>query len=304
MIRYLKRLTALVLCMLIAGSAAAEAVFADFSKQHGHLFAQGEPEWTVSSYRSENMFIQVSAQRVYESDVYVADVYVRSAECLQRAFGGMGWNDSSEKLDTLARKSGAVLALSGDNSHLLKAGYLASGGTLWRERGNNKRDLCVLYTDGTMAIHRSPADHGLISRQFEEGLIWQTFVFGPSLLDDNGNALEDFSGSDVAPNNPRAVIGYYEPGHYCLVQVDGRGTFSTLEEKTDNEGMTLQQLAAYMQELGCRAAYNLDGGQSAAMWFRDDVISTPYHNGRAVGDAIVLCEPPEREPSLDEFLVE
>lgn len=302
--KYMKRFCALALSILFFTAASAEMKFEDFSKQHGHLFAEGKTEWTENGYRSENMAINISTQRVCESDVYVADVYVRTAECLQRSFGGEGWNDASERLGTLAQKCSAVLALSGDNSHLLKAGYLAADGTVWRDRGNNKRDLCVLYTDGTMIVYAAPVDHEMIGRQFEEGLIWQTFVFGPSLLDKNGKALTDFSNSDVAPRNPRAVIGYYEPGHYCLVQVDGRGTFSVLEEKTDNEGMTLEQMAQFMEELGCSAAYNLDGGQSAAMWFKNDVISTPYHNGRAVGDAIVLCELPEREPELDEFLVE
>ena len=299
-----KRLCALALCLLLTRGAAAETAFADFSQTFGPLFLPEGVQCTQSSYRSENLFVDIAAVRACESDVYIANIYVRTVESLQRAFGGEGWNDAAERLGTLAQKSGAVLALSGDNSHLLKAGYLAAGGTLWRERGNNKRDLCVLYTDGTMTVYPAPADHEAIGRQFQEGLIWQTFVFGPSLLDANGQALEDFSASDVEPRNPRAVIGYYEPGHYCLVQVDGRGTLSALEEKADNEGMTLSQLAQLMQSLGCSAAYNLDGGQSAAMWFDGDIISTPYHNGRAVGDAIVLCEPPERPDSPDDFLVE
>ena len=196
------------------------------------------------------------------------------------------------------------LALSGDNSHLLKAGYLVGNGQLWRSRGNQMRDLCVLYTDGTMKVYTAAPDHQQMAQEMENGLIWQTFVFGPGLLNEQGKAMDDFSSSDVAPKNPRAAIGYYEPGHYCLVQVDGRGTLSVLEEKTDNEGMTLAELSQFMESLGCAAAYNLDGGQSAAMWYRDRVISTPYHNGRAVGDAIVLCEPQSEMDDLDAFLVE
>ena len=129
-----------------------------------------------------------------------------------------------------------------------------------------------------------------IAQQAAEGLIWQTFVFGPALLDEKGKAFEDFSYSDVRAANPRAVIGYFEPGHYCLVQIDGRGTQSVLEPEKTNKGMTLEQTAQLMESLGCKAAYNLDGGQSASMYFGSDIISTPYHNGRAVGDAIVICD--------------
>ncbi len=294
---------ALVLCLL-ANAASAKMQFSDLGRPFEDRFAYEKTEWTETGYRSENIAVSISVQRVCDSDVYVADIYVRSAECLRRAFGSGEWNASSEKLDTLAEESGAVLALSGDNSHLLKAGYLAANGQVWRSRGNQKRDLCVLYTDGSMVTFYAPVDHETIARQMEEGQIWQTFVFGPALLDESGSAFDAFPNSDVNPRNPRAVIGCFEPGHYCLVQIDGRGTMSVLEENTDNEGMTLVETAQFMQSLGCRAAYNLDGGQTAAMWFRDDVISTPYHNGRAVGDAIVVCELQTDYDDSEAFLVE
>ena len=153
-----------------------------------------------------------------------------------------------------------------------------------------------------MQIHYATPNHELIRQQTEEGLIWQTWMFGPALLDEQGKAFTDFSASHVEPKNPRAVIGYYEPGHYCLVQVDGRSTPSAAEPRAANKGMTLVELAQFMESLGCTAAYNLDGGQSAAMWFRDDVISSPYNNGRAVGDAIVICEP--QTDDSEAFLVE
>jgi len=302
--KFCKRLCTVLLLCLLFSCASAEMQFADLGRPFESRFLYEGVKWTENSYRSENLAVFITPQRACDSDVYVADVYVRSAECLRRAFGSGAWNASSEKLDTLAQESGAVLALSGDNSHLLKAGYLAAEGQVWRSRGNQMRDLCVLYTDGAMVTFYAPVDHEQISRQMEEGLIWQTFVFGPALLDENGKAFESFPNSDVNPRNPRAVIGYYEPGHYCLVQIDGRGTFSALEEKADNEGMTLVETAQFMESLGCTAAYNLDGGQSAAMWFQNDVISTPYNNGRAVGDAIVICEPQTALDDLDAFLVE
>lgn len=300
----LKILCAALLLCVLCGSAAAETQFADFSRKYESLFLPFGSEWTENSYRSENMYVEIITQRACETDVYVADVYVRTVECLRRAFGGDAWNTSSQKVDALARNSGAALALTGDNGHHLKAGWVVGNGTLWRDRGNNMRDLCVLYTDGTMQIHYATPDHALIAQQTAEGRVWQTFVFGPALLDENGKAFDDFSSSDVEPKNPRAVIGYYEPGHYCLVQADGRSTASALEDKKLNHGMTLAELALFMEDLGCKAAYNLDGGQSAVMFFRDEIISTPYHNGRAVGDAIVLCEPEEKADDLESFLVE
>ena len=302
--KYLKMIClALALC-LAAGCAAAETVFEDLGRPFESKFLSKGQKWTKTGYRSENIALEIEAHRVCDSDVYIAQIWVRSAECLRRAFGSGEWNASSEKVGTLAQENNAVLALTGDNSHLLKAGYLVGNGQRWRSRGNQMRDLCVLYTDGTMKVHTATVDHQQIAQEMENGQIWQTFVFGPGLLDENGQAMDDFSSSDVEPKNPRAVIGYYEPGHYCLVQVDGRGTLSALENGTDNEGMTLVELSQLMETLGCTAAYNLDGGQSAAMWYKDRVISTPYNNGRAVGDAIVLCEPLGEIDDSEAFLVE
>ena len=286
--RMMRLLTIIVLCA-VCGSACAEPL----TGINEALFLQEGVEQTATSYRSANMFIQLQTQRVNQSDVYVAHVYLRTLECLQRSFAGKVWGRSAEKVAALAQKCDGVLALTGDNAQVLKAGYVVVNGEVLRERGNNVRDLCVLYTDGTMQIHYAKVDHELIGQQAADGLIWQTFVFGPALLDENGKAFEDFSTNNVRLENPRAVIGYFEPGHYCLVQIDGRGTSSKLEEKKTNKGMTLEQTAKLMESLGCQAAYNLDGGQSASMYFAGEIISTPYHNGRAVGDAIVLCEPAE-----------
>ena len=79
---------------------------------------------------------------------------------------------------------------------------------------------------------------------------------------------------------------------------------SALEEKKHNKGLTLVQTAELMESLGCAAAYNLDGGQSALMWYRDGILSTPYHGGRSVGDIIILCEEPGIAPARQETVQE
>lgn len=285
--RLLRWLCALVLCLWCIGAWAEE--FAVLNAGMDLFLAEGS-EQTEDSYRSRNVAVVIETQRYEKSDVYTAHVYLRSAESFRRAFGGGEWGRNSEKLTALAQKNGAVLALTGDSGHHFKAGFEVGNGVLERARGNNVRDLCVLYKDGRMETYYAKVDHERIARETDEGLIWQTFVFGPALLDENGKAFEDFSSSDVRAANPRAVIGYFEPGHYCLVQIDGRGTESALEAKKSNRGLTLEQTARLMESLGCTAAYNLDGGQSAAMWFGGEVISTPYRGGRTVGDAIVICD--------------
>ena len=50
-----------------------------------------------------------------------------------------------------------------------------------------------------------------------------------------------------------------EPGHYICILCEGRLTRS--------DGVTLNQLMQMMKARGCTLAFNLDGGQTAAMTF-------------------------------------
>jgi hypothetical protein len=58
--------------------------------------------------------------------------------------------------------------------------------------------------------------------------------------------------------NPRTALGVISPLHYLFIVSDGRTDEST--------GLSLLQLAELMKELGCRTAYNLDGGGSSTIW--------------------------------------
>lgn len=279
------RLIALLLMLLfLPACAIADFDFPGIFLEDGQAIIH-----TEDTYRSQNLAITLTSQRIEECDVYVADVYVRSLEQLQRYFADDVWNKRADRMRTMAPESGAILAITGDNSRLISAGYVFGNGKLLRQTKNTKRDLCVIYKTGEMQVLTAGhIDHDLLLAQADD--IWHSFLFGPSLLDASGKAMTEFI-STVKVANPRSAIGYYEPGHYCLVQVDGRGTQSALEERHISTGMTLTQLSSLMESLGCKAAYNLDGGQSSMLWWNGDVFSTPYRGGRPLGDIIILTEP-------------
>ena len=50
--------------------------------------------------------------------------------------------------------------------------------------------------------------------------------------------------------------------------------------------MTLDELANTFAALGCKAAYNLDGGATAAMVFEGALVNQPTNGGRASSDII------------------
>ncbi len=241
------------------------------------------PQTTENTYRSKNITIDVTTHTVGEGNnkntYYVADVYVRSIECFRTAFAkdtfGRGLN---EPLLNISGRNNALLAVSGDYYGLHDNGPVIRNGVLYRSRQSNA-DVCVLYRDGTM---KTFAGRSFDAEAAMDDGAWQSWSFGPSLLDANGKAATSFN-STLTKTHPRCAIGYYEPGHYAFVLVDGR-------QDNYSEGMTLSELAKLFESLGCKVAYNLDGGRSAQMAFNQSLVNQPYLDGRNISDIVYIGE--------------
>ena len=97
----------------------------------------------------------------------------------------------------------------------------------------------------------------------------------------NGTALQ---WSGVKLRHPRTAIGWNHD-YIFLVEVDGRQADLSV-------GMTLPELAAYMIKLGCDHAMNLDGGGSATLWARGNVMNSPSEGReRPAANTLVLVNP-------------
>lgn len=83
--------------------------------------------------------------------------------------------------------------------------------------------------------------------------------------------------------HPRTAFGVRADGTLVLVTVDGR-------QPKKSVGMTIPELIALMQELGCRDAINLDGGGSTTMVIRNKVVNSVSDatGERPVSDALVV----------------
>lgn len=231
-------------------------------------------------YVSKNVSIVITKERRCDSDCYIADIHVKSVEYLRHAFSHRKWNDGVRKIGLMAKDAGALLAITGDYAKTLSAGIVYADGEVKRKKPNNKRDLCVIYDDGVMEVLKG--SEATVEKLNKDRTVWQTMLFGPNLFDKDGKAITK-SNSKIRGKNPRAAVGYVEPGHYFFVVVDGR--------TRKNRGMTMVELAQLMESIGCRQAYNLDGGQSALMWFNGAVINTPYQGGRQLADMFYITEP-------------
>ena len=255
----------------------------DWGAKFAEHFSPDGVETTATNYRSQNISVSIShhARTDEGGDPqvwFVADIYIRDIELLKTAFAedvyGKGYKEWPH---FMASAKGAVLAISGDYYGAREKGVVIRNGTVYRT--DTFKDVCVIYYDGvmeTMSAKEFDADAAI-----ERGA-YQAFSFGPALLDENGCVKESYD-TEINDPNPRCAIGYYEPGHYCFVVADGR-------DFDYSEGLEMHELAQIFEDLGCKAAYNLDGGATATMVFMDDIVNKPYDGGRKVSDIIYIGE--------------
>lgn len=212
---------------------------------------------------------------------YVADVKVSNIAYLRTGFAsGEYGKNIRESVQDMANDYNAILAMSGDYYGNSDTSLVIRNGVLYRDDIIGT-DICVLFTDGTMKTY-SP-DEFDVDEVIAAGA-WQAWNFGPSLLDDNGDIASSFNTTSyLSSENPRAAIGYIEPGHYIFVTVDGRN-------EGYSRGVTLSELAGIMSSLGCKVAYNLDGGKSSAMVYDGEYVNQPADGGRTISDIIYIGE--------------
>ncbi|MBQ8332249.1 MAG: phosphodiester glycosidase family protein [Clostridia bacterium] len=260
----------------------------------------------VGLYRSHDIYMTAQKIRTeifynskeYEVAYYLYDVYIRNIENLftsvvddripieEHAEASYVIKDSE---GVTYRTDPAILALNGDyygNDNMVY--FAVRNSRLLRDTNHIGADICVLYSDGTMETYDA--------REFDRDAIlaknpWQVWEFGPSLLDENGEALTKFNENYYDDNvlssrHPRSSIGYFEPGHYCFIVVDGRSD--------ESDGVRLFQLGEIYESLGCTAAYNFDGGDSAqSLWMGEKhrVDEERIQSGqRKLYDAVMIGE--------------
>lgn len=232
--------------------------------------SMNETNNTTTEQIDNDAQIQVSTYEAYNTTIYVADVQFSSIQSIQTAFANDTYGRNvTEYTSTMAENNQARLAINGDYYGAQESGYVIRNGIVYRDSENDK-DVCCIYNDGTMKI--VSAYEKTAQELVDEG-VWQAFTFGPGLVEDGEiSVTEDEEVGKARSSNPRTAIGMIDTNHYVFVVSDGR--------TEESEGLSLYELATFMQELGVTCAYNLDGGGSSTMVVDGEIINNPTTNGK------------------------
>ena len=260
--------------------------------KYAEKFTSGKVEQTQDGYRSANVCIEMKTVTAGTAErpivYYVADIYLKDLSSFRTAlaYEFKEQNEGSRKnvmsALQLSELAGSIVSISGDNYTFRKEGLLAvRNGVEWYNQTPLADDICVLYYDGTMETYRADETRDAQIAEIYAKKPYQIWTFGPELLE-GGEVPKQFS---INKENPLSGIGYFEPGHYCFILVDGR-------QSGYSWGMNYSQFAQVFKDLGCTVAYNLDGGDTAVMTYNGAWRSHPQdEKPRDTSDILYICEP-------------
>ena len=267
----------------VYGQEATADTSADLQANTGLNASKQTVQITESSYSDGNIRIVISEYRISDTSVYVADVQISSAEHLKTALAKSAFGKNvTQKTSTIASGVNAILAINGDYYGSQEKGYVIRNGVLYRSTAVPGRQDLVIFEDGSMEII---SESEISAKELLEKGAQQVLSFGPALVQNSKIAVSTQTeiGRAMA-SNPRTAIGIIDDLHYVFVVSDGRTSKS--------DGLTLYELAEFMQSLGVETAYNLDGGGSSTMYFNGKVVNNPSTNGsiseRSVSDIVYI----------------
>ena len=241
---------------------------------------------TDSSYKDDNISINLTETTVNNTQVYIADVTVSSSDYLKTAFAQnvYGTNVTAKTSETAADNN-AILAVNGDYYGANSTGYVIRNGVVYRDtvRENSSNGDLAIYKDGSFKIIYE--DQISADQLVKDGVV-NLLAFGPALVENGEIAVgtNEEVGQAMA-SNPRTAIGIIDENHYIIVVSDGR--------TSESKGLSLYQMAEVMKSYGVKTAYNLDGGGSSTLYFNGQVINKPTTGGnkiseRAVSDIVYI----------------
>lgn len=138
-----------------------------------------------------------------------------------------------------------------------------------------------------------------LDAEFEPKAMLWAIGGGPRLLRDGKISIEcereGFSPSFRQTKHPRTAVGLRDDALIWVV-VDGR-------QPGYSEGMSLDELAEFLSNAGCKDALNLDGGGSSTLFVRGEVVNQPSDGReRPIANALLLLNLFSPQPIMRIFV--
>ena len=245
--------------------------------------------FTDTGYRDDTIIVDVQEVRQDDSTYHVAYVKIATPSQIRTAVAGDFGSSRTFKTTAFAQSMNAIVAVNGDFYTHTKAGFIIRQGEVYRQKTSANMDLLLIddFGDFHIVLRGHDNQEKAVKSLMDQYSIVNAFFFGPALVMDGvTQTIPDNYQFNPFGDEPRAAIGQLAPLTYAVVTVDGR--------ISNSQGVSMTELANFMQSIGCENAYGLDGGNSSALVFNNKLLSVKDVEERSVSDIIYFASATEQ----------
>lgn len=224
-------------------------------------------------YEDPSISVKIEKGRIYETNYMVAHVKLANATQLRSTMAQSYYQPSTLMGHSMAKRVNAVFAINGDFfSARNNIGYVARQGKVYRTKCNGEYDVLIIDDKGDLHIFKNAKNEDI---EAFEGTVINGYTFGPGLVI-NGERQTGFVDMDNAAlkSAQRMCLAQIGPLEYLCIASEG-------PEDEGSVGLNLEQFSELVASFeGVQNAYNLDGGSSTTMVFRNDKVNSPNNPKR------------------------
>lgn len=246
-----------------------------------------DPSLSVHVFRGNSFCVTRTDKKGNPQDCYTNYIYavvkVASPTQIRSAFVGRAGDDYTVKGFRIAQENNAVFAVNGDYfcHPWHKETYIVRQGHNYKTRYVDKKwDILIIDQNGDFHVITEPTKDKLnawIDENVTNGdlQIINTFNFGPLLIENGEVTMEDFNQT----LNHDYIGNHKLCQHMAICQLDKLTYLFVTTEGPDDEkdaGLNMNEFVQCLREIEgqldgykIQTAFNLDGGNSATMIFKD-----------------------------------
>lgn len=183
------------------------------------------------------------------------------------------------------RKMNGVVGMSADYCAFRSFGIIVQYGSMVRDTVMGDFDILIYDKEGNFNCITDTKYKK--SEYYQSNDVVYTFAFGPVMVDNYeinpSDNLDSYIVGEVGKVYPRAAIGQFGyDKHYLLCTVE--------YTNKEAQGATVRRFAEVMQSKGLRIAYNMDGGQTAALMYNNELFNKVAYGGqREISDILFFA---------------
>ena len=250
-----------------------------------------------SDYEDGSIAIHIEHGRWTHTNWTTVTIKVQDPSQVRTFIAGPYGSTQELPAATMAKRVQSVLAIGGDYFCLKPGGYIVRQGNFYRDKPSGRNDVLVIDRKGDLQVLFAP-DRAAISAYEKEHKdeVVNAFTFGPVLVHQGQRVDKLPRGRNETVRAQRIALCQTGPLSYRVVYCEG-------PNDNNSKGLIIEEFADLVASFpDVITAFNLDGGSSANIIFREVKINGPdVQRNRAIGDIIYFAsawvEPPREEPT-------